>query len=94
MKLNRNTKKAQDLIERFNHSTFDRLNECYKTYSKNKFSAYQSCVIKCFDMRGWGFRIISFNSQVFTCAWLYEDKETGVLMLNVETYRNTYTIEY
>lgn len=94
MKLNRNTKKAQDLIERFNHSTFDRLNECYKTYSENKFRAYQSCVTKCFDMRGWGFRIISFNSQTFTCAWLYEDKETCVLMLNVETYCNTYTIEY
>lgn len=94
MKLNRNTKKAQTLIERFNHSTFVSLDECYKAYSKNKFRAYQSCVIKFFDMRGWGFRIISFNSQTFTCGWLYEDKDTGEIMLNVETYRNTYAIEY
>ena len=94
MKLNRNTKKAQDLIYRFNHSTFVMLQDCYKSYSKHKFRAFQECVTKSFEMDGWGFRIISFNTMSFTCGWLYEDKETGVIMLNVETYRNTYTIEY
>lgn len=94
MKLNRNTKKAQDLIYRFNHSMFDRLEECYKSCSYVKRIAYYNCLYKCSDMDGWRFRIISFNSQTFTCGWLYEDKETGVIMLNVETYRNTYTIEY
>ena len=94
MKLNRNTKKAQDLIDRFNHSTFDMLQDCYKSYSKHKFRAFQECVTKSFEMDGWRFRIISFNTMSFTCGWLYEDKETGVIMLNVETYRNTYTIEY
>ena len=94
MKLNRNTKKAKYIINRFNASCFDTLEECYKSYSKHKFRAFQACVTKSFEMDGWRFRIMSYNSQTFTCGWLYEDKETGVIMLNVETYRNTYTIEY
>lgn len=94
MKLNRNTKKVQDLIYRFNHSTFDYLGQCYNSCSAAKRKAYDDCIRKYFDMGGWGFRIISFNSQTFTCGWLYEDKETGVIMLNVETYLNTYTTEY
>ena len=94
MKLNRNTKKAQDLIERFYNSKFDKLEDCYNSCSGAKRMAYYNCLYKCSDMDGWRFRIISFNTMSFTCGWLYEDKETGVIMLNVETYRNTYTIEY
>lgn len=94
MKLNRNTKKAQDLIERFYNSEFETLEECYNSCSYAKRMAYYNCLYKCSDMDGWRFRIISFNTMSFTCGWLYEDKETGVIMLNVETYRNTYTIEY
>ena len=94
MKLNRNTKKAQDLIERFYNSEIDTLEDCYGTFSAAKRNAYYVCCQKCVEMDGWRFRIISFNSQTFTCGWLYEDKETGVIMLNVETYCNTYTIEY
>ena len=94
MKLNRNTKKAQDLIERFYNSEFDTLEECYNSCSSDKRNAYYVYLLKCSVMDGWRFRIISFNTMSFTCGWLYEDKETGVIMLNVETYRNTYTIEY
>lgn len=94
MKLNRNTKKAQDFIERFYISEIDTLEECYNSCSAAKRKAYYDCLHKCVDMDGWRFRIISFNSQTFTCGWLYEDKETGVITLNVETYLNTYTIGY
>lgn len=94
MKLNRNTKKAQDLIERFYNSEIDTLEACYNSCSAAKRKAYYDCLHKCVDMDGWRFRIISFNTMSFTCGWLYEDKETGDIMLNVETYRNTYTIEY
>lgn len=94
MNLNRNTKKAQGLIERFYNSELDTLEQCYKSCSNAKRNAYYYCLYKCSDMGGWRFRIISFNSQTFTCGWLYADKVTGVIMLNVETYCNTYTIEY
>ena len=94
MKRDRNTKKGQGLIERFYNSEFDTLEDCYNSCSDAKRIAYYNCLYKCSDMDGWRFRIISFNTMSFTCGWLYEDKETGVIMLNVETYRNTYIIEY
>ena len=94
MKLNRNTKKAQDLIERFYNSEFDTLEDCYNSCSDAKRMAYFNCLYKCSDMDGQRFRIIFFNSQTLTCGWLYIDKETGVIMLNVENYQNTYPIEY
>ena len=94
MKLNRNTKKAQDLIERFYNSEIDTLEDCYERCSAAKSKAFYECTKKFSDMDGQRFSIISFNTMSFTCGWLYIAKETGVIMLNVDTYRNTYIIEY
>lgn len=94
MKLNRNTKKARGLVREYERSCNYGLNQCYVSYSYAKAVAEEHCREKMLDMGGYGFKILSFNSQAFTCGWLYADKETGVVMLNVETYRNTYTIEY
>ena len=94
MKLNRNTKKARGLVQEYERSCNYGLNQCYSSYSYANAFAEVLCREKMFDMGGYGFKILSFNSQAFTCGWLYEDKETGVIMLNVETDRNTYTIEY
>ena len=94
MKLNKNTKKAQDLVERFYNSVFDTLEECYNSFSAAKRNAYYECLRKCVDMDGWRFRIISFNAMFFTCGWLYRDEETGDIILNVETYRNNYQVKY
>ena len=94
MKLNRNTKKARGLVQEYERSCNYGLNQCYASYSYAKAVAEVHCREKMLDMGGYGFKILAFNSQAFTCGWLYEDKETGVIMLNVETYRNTYTIEY
>lgn len=94
MKLNRNTKKARALVQDYERSYNYGLNQCYASYSYAKAFAEVRCREKMLDMGGHGFKILSFNSQTFTCGWLYEDKETGVIMLNVETYRNTYTMEY
>lgn len=94
MKLNRNTKKARGFVQEYDSSYNFGLRQCYTSYSYSKGRAEERCRAKMFAMDGYGFKILSFNSQKFTCGWLYEDAETGVIMLNVETYRNTYTIEY
>ena len=94
MKLNRNTTQARALVQDYERSYNYGLNQCYASYSHAKAVAEVRCREKMLDMGGHGFKILSFNSQTFTCGWLYEDKETVVIMLNVETYRNTYTIEY
>lgn len=94
MKLNRNTKKAKYFRERYECSYNSSLNMCYKNCSQAKAVAEGRCREKMMIMDGWGFNIFSFNSTTFTCGWLYEDKETGVTMLNVETAYNSYQMEF
>ena len=94
MKLNRNTKKARGFVQQYTFSNKHGLSECYTSYSYAKAVAEVNCRKKMNDMDGFGLKIMSFNSQTFTCGWLYQDKETGDIMLNVETAYNSYQILY
>jgi hypothetical protein len=44
-------------------------------------------------MDGHDITVLSFNSSFFTAAWYYTQPDTGVLMLHVETYANSYDME-
>ena len=93
MKLN-NTKRADNFRRSYNNALIIWLSEAYKNPSIYKQRAYADCIKKMIEMGGYRLRIMGYNSCLFTVGWLYTDPETGVIMLNVETYRNTYTIEY
>lgn len=94
MKLNRNTKKANVFIDAYTRKYHPSLDDCYKTCSQAKALAEGRCREKMAQMDGWGFNIFSYNCMTFTCGWLFEDKETGVTMLNVETAYNSYQMEF
>lgn len=94
MKLNRNTKRAASFRRSYNNALITGLTQAYKIPSISKQRAYADCIKKMLEMGGYRLRIMGYNSCFFTVGWLYTDPETGVLMLNVETYRDTYTIEY
>lgn len=93
IKLNRKTNKARNFIERYERSQEFTLRDCYINHSFEKARAEARCREKMFDMNGFGFKIMGFNSMAFTCGWLYEDKD-GVLILHVETRANTYEMDY
>ena len=93
MKLN-NKKRAANFRRSYNNAHIICLTEAYKNPSISKQRAYAYCIKKMLEMGGYGLRIMGYNTSFFTVGWLYTDPETGVIMLNVETYRNTYTIEY
>ena len=93
MKLN-NTQRAANFRRSYNNSRITCLAQAYKNPSISKQRAYADCIKKMFAMGGYGLRIMGYNTSFFTVGWLYTDPETGVIMLNVETDRNTYTIEY
>lgn len=94
MKLNRNTKKAQYWLDRFNSSHIFHLQECYTSFSEAKEQAFNDCLNQCYNMGGIHFCILGYNCYSFSCGWLYGDSESGVIMLRVETPNNTYVIEY
>ena len=93
MKLN-NTKCAANYRRSYNNSRITCLAQAYRNPSISKQRAYNDCLKKMLEMGGYGLRIIGYNSCSFTVGWIYPDSETGEIMLNVETYRNTYQIEY
>lgn len=46
-----------------------------------------------FQMDGKRLTVLSHNSSVFTAAFEYTHPDTGVRMLHVETYANSYDME-
>lgn len=68
--------------------------DCYGKPSKAKVEAENECIKKMYAEYGYDFCIISYNTFAFTCGWLIEDAETGVVMLRVETPENSYIMEY
>ena len=69
------------------------LDDVYNTYSVAKRNAWEYCQRKCESMNGRRLTVLSHNSNFFTAAFEYTHPGTGVLMLHVETYTNSYDME-
>ena len=87
-------KKARAYVNQYNHTPNGlRLGHVYKSYSEAKEIAWRYCEDRCERMNGRGLTILSCNSSFFTAAFEYTHPDTGVLMLHVETYANSYDME-
>ncbi len=86
-------KKARSYVNRYIHTSYRTIHDCYNKVSPRKISAWGDCLRKCREMDGHDITVLSFNSSFFTAAWYYTQPDTGVLMLHVETYANSYDME-
>ena len=86
--INKNTKAGRHYMDSYNSSNTCSLYGAYTKPSAAKERAYRQCLNKCGAEGGWGFRIIGYNSQCFSAAWLLEDGS-----LRVETAYNSYIIK-
>lgn len=87
------TKKNQGLYENYLRAVSSDdvyLSDVYGSYSTAKERAWNWCFTKMQSQNGYGFRIVSHNIMVFTCAWLY-DAEDGTHM-NYETAQHSYDV--
>ena len=85
--------KARNFIKQYYIAPCRNIYHCYVRPSQNKIAAWGYCVTKCREMEGFNMKVLSFNSSYFTAAWCYTHPDTGVLMLHVETYANSYDME-
>ena len=86
--------KARNFINQYDNIYYPlKLNDVYKSYSVAKLHAWEYCERKCFKMNGKRLTVLSHNSSVFTAAFEYNHPDTGVRMLHVETYANSYDME-
>lgn len=81
------SQKAQYYIQGYRHSKYDRLADCYGTYSTAKARAEKDLLEQMRETGGEDFRIISHCRMFFTCGWRTADGN-----LRVETPSNSYLI--
>lgn len=87
-------KKARSFINRYETIRYPLcLYDVYKSFSENKLLAWGYCQAKCSEMNGRNLTVLSYNTTTFTAAFEYTNPDTGVRMLHVETYANSYDME-
>ena len=78
-KLKRNTQKAKIFIKEYWTSTRYSLYDCYNDYSYAKDRAYDYCITKMQEMNGYDGRILTYNTFVFTYAFMTDDNKLIVI---------------
>ena len=87
-------KKARSYVNKYERIlTPLSLDDVYKSYSAEKLRVWGCCQRICDRMNGRRLTVLSHNSNFFTAAFEYTHPDTGVLMLHVETYANSYDME-
>lgn len=87
-------KKARSYVNQYSRIDIPlTLDDVYKSYSAEKRRVWGCCQRICDRMNGRRLTVLSHNSQFFTAAFEYTHPDTGVLMLHVETYANSYDME-
>ena len=54
----------------------DELYKAYDSASAAKWRAWEHCKETCYVLRGWGLRVITYNTYMFTAGFMF--KEDGV----------------
>ena len=84
--LNNNTKKAQAFINAYNRSSIFDLYEAYASPSTAKIKADSNCRLMMLSEDGHGYKIIGYNCNFFTVAWIAGNS------LRIETACNSFII--
>jgi len=84
------TKLEESFIYEYNHSIYTTINQCYASASTAKQRAESHCLECCALVEGYGFKILSYNTWTFTCAYKYINSRTGYEHMIVHTGYNVY----
>ena len=84
--INNNTKQAERYINAYNRSSIFTLREAYANPSTAKTRADYSCRMMMQEEGGHGYKIIGYNCNFFTVAWIVGDA------LRIETASNSFVI--
>lgn len=87
------TKFNSNLYESYTRATARSLSEVYANCSNRKRNAEVWNLEQMIILNGFDFKIVSHNSNFFSCAFQYPDPKTGVLRLFYNTGRNIYDFE-
>ena len=69
------------------------LADAYGRYSKAKADAWKYCEEKRDKYEGWGLKVLSHNSFMFTAGFEFENPETGAIALCIITPSKDFAFE-
>lgn len=72
-------KMAKGSIDRYNNSTYTSLNDVYAKHSEKKSNAWEYCRRLMATLNGYGLKVLSYNTFMFTAGFLFTDESTGVV---------------
>lgn len=81
------TKQQQSIVDRYNRATKTSLDECYKTCSHYKTRAEYFIKQEMLNRNGGGYRILSHNSNFFTCAYVYTNENGNDILVYHTAYK-------
>lgn len=84
--LNNNTKQAERYINAYNRSRMYDLRDAYGKPSTEKIKADSNCRLMMLSEDGHGYKIIGYNCNFFTVAWIAGNA------LRIETATNSFII--
>lgn len=90
--LNNGTKKGDNFTRQYFNSYMEFLHNCYNNYSYEKAKAFNECVNIQHRFAGSNGRIISYNCNFFTYAFICDSIQLDMQILVVITYSNIYLI--
>lgn len=84
--INNNTKQAARYIDAYNRSSMYDLQDAYANPSTAKTRADYNCRMMMQSEGGYGYKIIGYNCNYFTAAWISGNA------LRIETFANSFEI--
>lgn len=85
---------ARGNTNRYANSTDYSLYHAYARPSVAKQRAWAYCEELMNKYEGWGLKVLSYNTFMFTAAFLFEDKETGVIQMMYITPNYDVAVDY
>lgn len=83
------TSKVQSYYERYLYAVrnygYRAINLCYKTPSSRKINAEARIATEFYTRGGYGYTVISYNSQMFTCGYLYQRNGETYFVIHTPT---------
>ena len=69
-----------------------RLYDCYTSVSSAKLKAEERCMRLMYELQGYDFKIIGYNSMQFSAGFIYELDGKEVFMYITKTYDRSYLV--
>ena len=78
----------------YERATATSLDEVYGRYSAKKKEAFEYCRNLMMKYNGWGLKILSYNTFMFTAGFEFTDEETGAINIMYITPSKDKAVEW